>query len=170
MPSSALAIALRARCFGLFGATRSAWNIFSSRCNDIFVQPLLSYACISMRSMPDLASLLYSLIAAAAESNTATIGRTSFDGHCTSIRNFIIKVYKGSRCLRRGVGTSRQLAHYAGGPPTPPKRTRAISRRLPMCFTRAAYHLGFSIPPRTRSTKLREIRSERAMATGFMPA
>ena len=39
------------------------------------------------------------------------------------------------------------------------KRTRAISRRLPMCFTWAAYRLGFSIPPRTRSTKLREIPS-----------
>ena len=39
-----------------------------------------------------------------------------------------------------------------------------------MCFTWAAYRLGFSIPPKTRSTKLREIRSVRAMATGFMPA
>ena len=39
-----------------------------------------------------------------------------------------------------------------------------------MCFTWAAYRLGFSIPPKTRSTKLREIRSVRAMVTGFMPA
>lgn len=47
-------------------------------------------------------------------------------------------------------------------PPFTPARLKLV--------TVAAYLCGLSGAPRTRSTKPREIRSERAMAAGFMPA